>query len=145
MIKQYGKAGILAHSNLAQTLNSINNYAYKGGSIVVISSEANRVIDIGRRLVEIVLHEDGRFYKANDEKRTMPITVAPIRMDVINLRQSCTGDWRYRPTTEEELNFELGERVLQLANEEEIARGQIGVRCQGTSSDRYVAEFYRIR
>jgi hypothetical protein len=101
-------------------------------------SDAARIVGIGYRLTRVVLHDDGKFYRESDKTRSTPIAVSPIKSGVIRFwRQGL--DLAYRPGFEEELNFELGQRVSSLAREEEIDGGQIGVRCQGQ-----VVEFYKI-
>lgn len=112
---------------------------------MAVDSESIRVKGIGEGLVRVVHHSDGQFYNSKDRKRATPLTVAPIGNAVISLWQAFTGDWRYRPNADEELNLELGKRVLQMASEREVTSGQIGVRCYGTAEDRHVAEFYRIK
>jgi hypothetical protein len=98
---------------------------------------------LGENLVQIVLHDDGKFYKERDKERTTPLDVAPIPKG-LTIMTLCHYNRDYGPTQKEEYNYELGNLVSRLGiNEKDVLSGQIAVRREGYT-DTFPVEFYRL-
>lgn len=107
--------------------------------------EALEKINLGSYLVRIVFHEDGNFYREDDENKKKPIKVSPIK-NGLNILRLYEHQYEYGPTYKEELNHNLAEKITQLTNKEKVLQGNIAVRMNQTRlSDHIVYEFYRIK
>jgi hypothetical protein len=104
--------------------------------------EEKSQLSIGSSLVQIVLDEDGKFYRARAAEPRVPIEVTPIPkgLAIVSL-------WHYSreygPTRQEEYVYELGGIVTKFASKEDIFAGKIAVRREDIG-DTFPVEFYRL-
>ena len=109
----------------------------------MFSKEVNDKIYLGDRLVRMVLQDDGKFYRRDDNEKKTPLDAKPIPQG-LRIISMYRHRQEYGPSFEEEYSHELGDIVGKLASKEEIENGKIGVCCGYYHSDQYPVQFYRI-